>query len=215
MQKFCSCTNPQFHQLSEWLVSDDPTGEEAGCGGPGLAWLNVVCGCDANWRTAKFSKTTLETAYGREINIKFSGNSSSGQTWSQHANCMLPHAIETSVALCCVTKLQILEWPFIDPRTKCTWVMIMLFNQLVDMPLLSGRWIILANEKCSLTGMCPKWERNKLMKHGTNMLHVAFIFLLSIFAMILVFDPRSVSHKVIQSLSLSPQTEKQKQQRNS
>jgi hypothetical protein len=38
---------PQFHQLFRWLVSDDPTGEEPGCGGPGLAWLHVVCGCEA------------------------------------------------------------------------------------------------------------------------------------------------------------------------
>ena len=29
-------------QLSEWLVSDNPAGDEAGCGGPGLAWLHVV-----------------------------------------------------------------------------------------------------------------------------------------------------------------------------
>jgi hypothetical protein len=29
--------------------SDDPTGEEAGCVGPGLVWLNVVCGCEAGW----------------------------------------------------------------------------------------------------------------------------------------------------------------------
>jgi hypothetical protein len=44
--------------------------------------------------------------------------------------------------------------------------MIMLFNQLLDMPHLSGGWIILAKEKCSLTG-CKKigsknLERNKL-----------------------------------------------------
>ena len=36
----------QFHQLSGWLVSDDPAGEEVGCGGPELAWLHVVCGAD-------------------------------------------------------------------------------------------------------------------------------------------------------------------------
>jgi hypothetical protein len=35
---------PQFHQLSGWLVSNDPAGEEARCGGPGLVWLHVVCG---------------------------------------------------------------------------------------------------------------------------------------------------------------------------
>ena len=40
-------------------------------------------------RTAKFSKIMLEVAYGRDLNIKFSGNS----------NCKLPQ-LETSVALC-------------------------------------------------------------------------------------------------------------------
>jgi hypothetical protein len=39
----------QFHQLSRWPVSDDPTGEEVGSGGPGLAWLHVVCSCEAVW----------------------------------------------------------------------------------------------------------------------------------------------------------------------
>jgi hypothetical protein len=47
--------------------------------------------------TAKFSKLT-EAAYGREINIQFSDNSSGGHSCSQHANCMLPQ-LETSVAL--------------------------------------------------------------------------------------------------------------------
>ena len=41
-----------------------------------------------------------------------------------------------SVALCCVIKLHVLEWPFIVPSTRCTCVMIMLFNELLDMPLL-------------------------------------------------------------------------------
>ena len=41
-------------------------------------------------RTANFSKMTLEAAYGREINIKLSGNSSGGQSYSQHTNCKLP-----------------------------------------------------------------------------------------------------------------------------
>uniref|UniRef100_A0A4W5QSX4 CACN subunit beta associated regulatory protein n=1 Tax=Hucho hucho TaxID=62062 RepID=A0A4W5QSX4_9TELE len=40
--------------------------------------------------TAKFSKTTLETTYGREINIPFSGHSSDGHSCSQQANCTLP-----------------------------------------------------------------------------------------------------------------------------
>ena len=56
-----------------------------------------------------------------------------------------------SVALCCVTKRHILEWSFVVPSTRCTRVMIMLFNQLLDMPYLSGGWINLAMKKCSLT----------------------------------------------------------------
>ena len=40
-------------------------------------------------RTAKFSKT-LKAAYGREMNIQFSGNRSAGHSCSQHANCTLP-----------------------------------------------------------------------------------------------------------------------------
>jgi hypothetical protein len=45
VRKLFGCARPQFNQLSGWLVSDDP----AGCGGPGLTWLHVVCGCEAGW----------------------------------------------------------------------------------------------------------------------------------------------------------------------
>ena len=58
-----------------------------------------------------------------------------------------------TVALCCVTKLYILEWPFIVSSTRFTCIMIMLFNQLLNMPYLSGGWSILATEKCSLRGL--------------------------------------------------------------
>jgi hypothetical protein len=94
--------------------------------------------------------------------------------------------------LCCVTKLHILEWPFIVHSTRCTCVMIILFNLLLYM-------IQLSTEICSLTAtltnMCTEFERNKislvciehfwdllfqLMKHGTNTLQVVFIFLFSI-----------------------------------
>ena len=56
---------PQFNQLSGWLVSDDPAGEEAGCGGPELLWLHVVV--RPVGRTVKFFKWTLEAAYGRAL----------------------------------------------------------------------------------------------------------------------------------------------------
>ncbi len=36
-----------LQQLSGWLVSNDLGGEDALCGGPGLVWLHVVCGCEA------------------------------------------------------------------------------------------------------------------------------------------------------------------------
>ena len=66
-------------------------------------WSEVVnpVGC-----TAKFSKTTLDAVYGREINIKFSGNISGWHSCSQHANCTLPQNLRC-VALCCVTEVAI------------------------------------------------------------------------------------------------------------
>ncbi len=50
VQKLFCYANRLLQQLSGWLVSDDLVGEDAGCGGPGLVWLHVVCGCEAGWR---------------------------------------------------------------------------------------------------------------------------------------------------------------------
>ena len=96
-------------------------------------------------RTAKFSKTTLVVAYGREMNIQLADNSSGGIPIGHSPN--LRHLWH-----CVVTKWHILEGPFVH-STRCTCGMTMLFNQLLDMPHLSCGWIILANEKCSLRGM--------------------------------------------------------------
>ena len=125
-------------------------------------------------RGAEFSKTTLEVAYGREMNIEFSGNSASGHSCSQHANWPL-------------TNLHILELPFLVPSTTCTCVMIMLFNQLIDMPhqwmdyLGKGEMLKTTFERNKLfVNMEHFWDLLfQLMRHGTKTF-VIFIFLYSV-----------------------------------
>lgn len=41
------------------LLSDDHGGEHAGCGGPGLLWLYVICNCEAGWRGWSPLETTF------------------------------------------------------------------------------------------------------------------------------------------------------------
>jgi hypothetical protein len=64
------------------------------------------------------------------------------EKWTLHSLLDIP-AVGMPIARC----------TFFVLSTRCTCVMIMLFNQLLNMPQLSGGWIILAKEKCSLTGM--------------------------------------------------------------
>ena len=52
----------------------------------GYTWSAVVTPVGL----ANLSEMPLETAYGREMNIQFTGNSSGGHSCSQHANCTLP-----------------------------------------------------------------------------------------------------------------------------
>ncbi len=76
-----------------------------------------------------------------------------------------PSKLATSVALCCVVKLHILEWPFIVASLKHTCAIIMLSNQHLDMPHLWGGWIISAKVKCSITQIYTNlwtiFERNR------------------------------------------------------
>lgn len=41
--------HPLFKHLYGWLVSDDLGRDHAGCGGPWLVWIDMVCGCEAVW----------------------------------------------------------------------------------------------------------------------------------------------------------------------
>ena len=52
----------QIH-MSYCYVILDPTREEGGCGDPGLAWLQVVCGCEARWMYCQILEKMLESTY--------------------------------------------------------------------------------------------------------------------------------------------------------
>ncbi len=86
--------------------------------------------------SAKLSETPLETAYGREINIQFMGNSSGGHFSAVSMPIACSHKLVTSLALSCVIKLHLLEWPFIVASLRHTCAIIMLSNQHLDMPYL-------------------------------------------------------------------------------
>ena len=79
-------------------------------------------------------------AYGRQINIQFSGKNYGGHSCSQHANCSWPqnlrHLWHCVVWQNCTLKIGLLLSP-----AQGT-VMIMLFNQLLEMLHLSSGWII-------------------------------------------------------------------------
>ena len=82
---FISCPCGWSHTIPQEKKLDV---EVLGC--RGYIWSAVVRPVG---RTAKFSEITFEVAYGGEINIQLSGNSSVGYSCSQHANCMLPQVL--------------------------------------------------------------------------------------------------------------------------
>ncbi len=86
VQKFFGYANRLLQQLSGgWsqTILEVKMLDVEVLGWCGYTWSAVGC-------TAKFSVTPLETAYGREINIQFTGSSSGGHSCSQHANCTFP-----------------------------------------------------------------------------------------------------------------------------
>ena len=88
--RFCLCNS---------LCRNHPAGEEAGCGGP------VVTHGLRLWGRLDILPNSLKcrwrTAYGREINIQFSGNSSGGHSCSKAYKLHTAWKLETYVALCC------------------------------------------------------------------------------------------------------------------
>ncbi len=96
----------------------------------GYTWSAVVrpVGC-----TAKFSEMPLETAYGREMNIQFTGNSSGGHSCGQHANCRSLKTCDICGIVLC-DKTAHLEWPFIVASLRHTCAIIVLSNQHLDLP---------------------------------------------------------------------------------
>jgi hypothetical protein len=69
------------------------------------------CTGSAVGHTAQLFKTTLNAAYGREINIELSGIQLCWAFLLSAYQLHAPSKLETSVTLCCVTKRHILEWP--------------------------------------------------------------------------------------------------------
>ncbi len=118
--------------------------------------------------------------------------------WPWACQLHAPSKLATSVALRCIIKLHILEWPFIAIRPRHTYVLTIPFNQHPDMQQLSAGWIILAKEKCALTeiqtNLWTQFERNisivyaekvldllfQLVENGSKNKSVAFIFLFSV-----------------------------------
>ncbi len=100
----------------------------------GYTWSAVgrPVGC-----TAKFSETPLETAYGGEMNIQFTGNSFGWHSCS-------PSKLATSVALCCVIKLHILEWPFIVASLRHTCMHV---GYTVQLKPYSLKWLLMLNAR--------------------------------------------------------------------
>ncbi len=98
------------------------------CRNSSVMQTDCCSSCPGGW-----SQTILEV---KMLDVEVLG--SGGQLWWTFllSACQLhaPSKFATSVALCCVIKLHILEWPFIVASLRHTCAIIMLSNQHLDMP---------------------------------------------------------------------------------
>ncbi len=109
VQKLFGYANRLLQQPSGWLVSDNLGGEDAGCGGPGLVWLHVVCGCEAGWM---YCQNSLKRLWRQLMAEKWTFNSRATALLDIPAvstvNCTLPQNLQ-HLWHCAV--VHILEWP--------------------------------------------------------------------------------------------------------
>lgn len=144
--KFCGHANRLLQQLFGWLVSDDHGGEQAGCGGPGLARLHGVCDCEAGWMHYQI----LWNAFADGLRERNENSIQGQQLWWTFFRpaCRLhaPSKPATSLAACCLIKLHFSEWPWIAASTCAVF---MSSHQHLGIPVLWGGLFILAKEKCS------------------------------------------------------------------
>ncbi len=103
------------------------------------------------WGRLHVLPNSLKRLWRRLMVEKWTFNSQPTALVDIPAVSMLPQNFATSVALCYVIKLHILECLFIEASLRHTCAIIMLSNQHLDMPHLWGGWIISARKKCSLT----------------------------------------------------------------
>lgn len=90
-------------------------GNDAGCGGPGLLWLHMVCFCEASWMYWQI-------------------------LWNTFGGSTLPQNFRDLWHWCCVIKLHFLQWHLIVASLWHTCTIIILSNQYPDMPHLWGEW---------------------------------------------------------------------------
>ncbi len=117
------------------------------------SWADVVKRCLRLWGRLDVLPNSLKCLWRRLMVEKWTFNSWATALVDMQSAWRLdaPSKLATSVALCCVIKLQTLEWHFIVSSLRHTCPIIMLSSQHFDIPHLWGGWIISAKEKCSLT----------------------------------------------------------------